>query len=120
MVSHPEQGARLLDRLDRPDKHWKYDPADLPTRLRWDDYQEAYQDVFERTSTALAPWYVVPADRKWFARLAVAEILTETLRRMDLTWPPAGYDVAAERAKLVATMTGPERRGTEVPADRAR
>jgi PPK2 family polyphosphate:nucleotide phosphotransferase len=110
MISHEEQGARLLERLDRPEKRWKYNPGDLPTRLRWDDYQAAFQAVFERTSTDVAPWYVVPADHKWYSRLAVAELLTRTLRRMELDWPVATFDVAAERAALVATMTAPERR----------
>ncbi len=109
MVSHEEQGARLLERLDRPEKHWKYSPGDLPTRLRWDDYQEAYQAVFDRTSTDVAPWYVIPADHKWYVRLAVAELLTRTLREMDLAWPAADFDVAAERAKLLATMTADHR-----------
>lgn len=109
MISHEEQGARLLDRLDRPEKHWKYNPGDLPTRLRWDDYQEAYQAVFERTSTGTAPWYVIPADHKWYARLAIAELLTEALRSMDLTWPVVGFDVAAERVKLLATMRADHR-----------
>lgn len=110
VISHEEQGARLLERLDRPDKHWKYNPGDLPTRLRWDDYQEAYQAVFERTSTDVAPWYVVPADQKWYARLAIAELLTHALRAMDLEWPVATFDVAAERAALVATMSEEQRR----------
>jgi PPK2 family polyphosphate:nucleotide phosphotransferase len=109
MISHEEQGARLLERLDRPEKHWKYNPGDLPTRLRWDDYQEAYQAVFERTSTGTAPWYVIPADHKWYARLAIAELLTEALRSMDLTWPVVGFDVAAERVKLLATMRADHR-----------
>jgi PPK2 family polyphosphate:nucleotide phosphotransferase len=109
-ISHEEQGARLLERLDRPDKHRKYNPGDLPTRLRWDDYQEAYQAVFERTTTDVAPWYVVPADHKWYARLAVAELLTRTLRGMGLAWPAATFDVEAERAALMATMAAPDRR----------
>jgi PPK2 family polyphosphate:nucleotide phosphotransferase len=109
MVSHEEQGARLLERLDRPEKHWKYSPGDLPTRLRWDDYQEAYQAVFDRTSTDVAPWFVIPADHKWYVRLAVAELLTQTLREMHLAWPAADFDVAAERAKLLATMTADHR-----------
>jgi PPK2 family polyphosphate:nucleotide phosphotransferase len=66
-----EQRARLSDRLKRPDKHWKYNPGDVDERLLWDQYQEAYQIVFDRTSTEYAPWYVIPADHKWYARLAV-------------------------------------------------
>ncbi len=110
LISHEEQGARLLERLDRPDKHWKYNPGDIGTRLRWDDYQAAYQDLLDRTSTPAAPWFAIPADHKWYARLAVAELLTHTLRGLDLRWPTATFDVAAERARLAATMTAPERR----------
>jgi PPK2 family polyphosphate:nucleotide phosphotransferase len=113
MVSHEEQGARLLERLDRPEKRWKYNPNDLPTRMRWDDYQDAYQAVFDRTSTPDAPWYVIPADHKWYARLAVAELLTEALRRMSLEWPPADFNVDAERATLAATMVAPSRRSVQ-------
>ncbi len=113
MVSHEEQGARLLERLDRPEKHWKYNPGDLPTRLRWDDYQEAYQAVFDRTSTDVAPWHVIPADHKWYARLAIAELLTHALRRMTLEWPVADFNVDAERVKLAATMLAPERRSVQ-------
>lgn len=113
MVSHEEQGARLLERLDRPEKHWKYNPNDLPTRMRWDEYQEAYQAVFERTSTPDAPWFVIPANHKWYARLAVAELLTEALRRMSLEWPPADFNVDAERAELAATMVSPSRRSVQ-------
>lgn len=113
MVTHEEQGARLLERLDRPDKHWKYSGNDLPTRMKWDDYQEAYQAVFERTSTEAAPWHVVPADHKWYARLAIAEILTHALRGLDLQWPVADFDVASERAKVQATMRHPEDHSVE-------
>ncbi|MDX5319206.1 MAG: polyphosphate kinase 2 family protein, partial [Actinomycetes bacterium] len=71
MVSHEEQGLRLMERLDRPDKHWKYSTNDIVTRSKWDAYQAAYADMLAKTSTADAPWYVIPADRKWYARLAV-------------------------------------------------
>ena len=104
MVSHEEQGARLMERLDRPDKHWKYSPGDLKTRAKWDAYQEAYADVFRLTSTEYAPWYVLPADRKWYPRLAVTEILTRTLEEMNLDWPKATFDVEEQRAALAATM----------------
>lgn len=113
MVSHEEQGARLLERLDRPDKHWKYNPRDVDTRHKWNDYQDAYQAVFDRTSTEAAPWFVVPANHKWYARLAVAEILTETLRGLDLRWPVAEFDVATERERLAATMDEPHRRSVQ-------
>lgn len=103
MVSYDEQGARLAERLDRPDKYWKFSPSDITTRSKWPAYQQAYADVFARTSTEKAPWYVVPADRKWYARLAVTEILTQTLESLDLGWPEATFDVAQMQAALVQT-----------------
>ncbi|MBO1770386.1 polyphosphate kinase 2 family protein [Agrococcus sp. TF02-05] len=100
-VSFEEQGARLLERLDRPDKHWKYNPGDIDEREHWDAYMEAYEIAIARTATEQAPWHVVPADRKWYARLAVHELLLEALERIDPQWPTADFDVAAERARLV-------------------
>jgi PPK2 family polyphosphate:nucleotide phosphotransferase len=105
MVSHDQQGLRLMKRLDRPDKHWKYSTNDLPTRRQWDDYQEAYADVFRRTSTDAAPWYVIPADHKWFTRLAITEILTQTLVDMDPQWPTVRWDPEVQRRRLAATMS---------------
>jgi PPK2 family polyphosphate:nucleotide phosphotransferase len=103
VISRDEQKQRLTERLERPDKHWKYDPGDIDARLRWDDYVAAYQDMLDRTSTEVAPWYVVPADRKWFARLAVSELLLDALRSLDLGWPAADFDVEAEKRRLAAT-----------------
>lgn len=103
MVSYEEQGERLAERLERPDKHWKYNPSDIDTRLRWDDYQEAYQAVFDRTSTEHAPWHVIPADDKDYARVAVSQLLVEALESLDLDWPEADFDVATEKARLEAT-----------------
>ncbi|GAB2679249.1 polyphosphate kinase 2 family protein [Thalassiella azotivora] len=102
-VSRDEQRSRLLERLDRPDKHWKYHPGDVDERLHWDDYQEAYQAVLDRCSTEAAPWYVVPADRKWYARWAVQQLLLHHLRTLDPQWPVADVDVDAERERLLAT-----------------
>lgn len=102
-VSRAEQGARLLERLDRPEKHWKYNPGDVDEREQWDAYMEAYQVAINRTARASAPWHVVPADRKWFARLAVHELLVEALERIDPQWPVADFDVAEERERLVAS-----------------
>ncbi|SOC51239.1 PPK2 family polyphosphate kinase [Ornithinimicrobium cerasi] len=99
-ISPDEQKARLQERLDRPDKHWKYNPGDLDERARWDDYQEAYQALLERCSPEHAPWYVVPADRKWYARLAVQQLLLEHLRGLDLRWPAADFDVEGEKERL--------------------
>lgn len=103
VVSPQEQAERLRERLERPDKHWKYNPGDIDVRERWHDYQEAYQAVLDRTSTDVAPWHVVPADRKWYARLAVAELLLDALEGLDLTWPEVDLDVAAELARLDAS-----------------
>jgi len=102
-VSKEEQRARLLARLDNPDKHWKYEPGDVDSRMRWDDYQTAYALALARTNTEHAPWYVVPSDRKWFRNLAVGQLLLAALRGMDLQWPAADFDVDAERARLLAT-----------------
>ncbi len=103
-ISQDEQKERLLERIDRPDKHWKYNPGDLEERALWQDYQTAYQVAIERTSTDAAPWFVVPADRKWYARLAVQRILLEALRGLDLAWPePEGVDWDRERQALLAT-----------------
>ncbi len=103
-ISPQEQGARLMERLERPDKHWKYNPGDVDERARWGAYMDAYQTVLARTSTDDAPWYVVPADRKWFARLAVQELLLEALESIDPQWPVADFDVEAEKERLRATL----------------
>ena len=102
-ISRDEQYQRLSERLQRPDKFWKYAVSDVEDRLRWDDYQQAYQVAINRTDSAAAPWFVVPADQKWRARLCVAELLLQVLRRIDPQWPPAKFDVAAEKARLDAT-----------------
>ncbi|MFT3797198.1 polyphosphate kinase 2 family protein [Microbacterium sp.] len=102
-ISSDEQKARLGERLDRPDKHWKYNPGDIDERELWPAYLEAYQTVFERTSTTNAPWYVVPANAKWYARLAVQALLLEALEDIDPQWPAADFDVAVERARLAAS-----------------
>ncbi len=102
-LSRDEQKERLLERLDRPDKHWKYNPGDVDERLLWDDYQSAYQLAIERTDAEHAPWYVVPANHKWYARLAVQSLLISALERIDPQWPPADFDVDVEKARLAAT-----------------
>lgn len=102
-VSPDEQKKRLAARLERPEKHWKYHPSDVDARMKLPQYVAAYQELLDRTSTKVAPWYAVPADRKWYARLAVTELLTGALRSLDLGWPPAAFDVAAEKARLAAT-----------------
>ena len=99
-VSLKEQKKRLLKRLARPDKYWKYNPKDVDERLLWPKYQEAYQAVLDRCSTDHAPWYVVPCDRKWYSRLAITELLIEALTDLKLTWPPADFDPMAEKKRL--------------------
>ena len=99
-ISPDEQKDRLMERLDRPDKYWKYNPGDVDERLMWPDYMRAYQTVFERTSTEVAPWYVVPADRKWYARIAVQRLLLNVLRDIDPQWPAADFDIDVERERL--------------------
>lgn len=102
-ISSAEQKARLQERLDRSDKHWKFNPGDVDERKLWPAYQEAYQLALERTSTPDAPWYVIPADRKWYARWAVQHLLLGALRRFDPQWPAADYDVAEQKRRLAAT-----------------
>jgi PPK2 family polyphosphate:nucleotide phosphotransferase len=99
-ISLDEQKAQLAERLDDPTKYWKYNPGDIDERLMWPKYQEAYQAMLDRTSTDHAPWHVVPCDRRWFSRLAVTELLIEALERLDLSWPAADFDVAAEKKRL--------------------
>jgi PPK2 family polyphosphate:nucleotide phosphotransferase len=90
-ISREEQAERLRARLDDPTKRWKFNPGDLAERDRWNDYAAAYEEAIQRTSTELAPWYVVPADRKWFRNWAVSRIVLETLEAMDPRYPePAG------------------------------
>jgi PPK2 family polyphosphate:nucleotide phosphotransferase len=99
-ISAQEQLDRLRERLDDPTKHWKYNPGDVGERHRWADYQAAYADALARCSTDVAPWYVVPADRKWYRDWAVAHLLRETLLDMHLDYPPPDFDVEAEKARL--------------------
>jgi PPK2 family polyphosphate:nucleotide phosphotransferase len=99
-ISPEEQKLRLQKRLENPDKYWKYNPADVTERGFWNEYQEAYQIAITRTSTDATPWYVVPADRKWFARIAVQRLLDGVLEDFDLKWPLPSFDLAAERKRL--------------------
>ncbi|MFJ2534763.1 PPK2 family polyphosphate kinase [Microbacterium maritypicum] len=102
-ISPEEQKTRLMERLDRPDKHWKYNPGDVDERLVWPQYMQAYQTVFDRTSTAVAPWHVIPANAKWYARLAVQELLLAALEDIDPEWPRADFDVESEKKRLAAS-----------------
>ena len=99
-ISKDEQKARLTERLERPEKYWKFNPGDVDERSHWLDYMEAYQAVLDKTSTVGAPWHVVPADRKWYARLAVTNLVLEALQEMDPQWPAATYDVEEQKKRL--------------------
>lgn len=99
-ISAEEQKARLLARLDDPTKHWKFNPGDLDERTLWPAYQEAYEIAIERTNTEVAPWHVVPADKKWYRNLAIGTLLRDALASLDLDWPEADFDVDAEKQRL--------------------
>jgi PPK2 family polyphosphate:nucleotide phosphotransferase len=101
-ITADDQKERLAARLDDPSKHWKYNPGDLDERVLWNDYQRAYEVALERCSTDAAPWFVVPSGRKWYRDWAVATLLLEHLRSLDLAWPVADFDVEAEKARLDA------------------
>ena len=92
-ISKDEQKRRLERRLARAHKHWKFRLSDLDSRKRWDDYQAAFAEAIERTATAHAPWYLIPADKKWYRNWAVATIVTATLEGLDLTWPESPDDL---------------------------
>ncbi|MEU4318652.1 polyphosphate kinase 2 family protein [Nocardia fluminea] len=99
-VSLDEQKKRLRERLERPDKYWKFNPSDITERAYWPEYQKAYQAVLDRTDTEYAPWHVLPSDNKWYARLAVTELLIAALAQMELDWPPADFDIAEQLRRL--------------------
>jgi len=104
-VSRKEQKARFLERLENPEKHWKFAAADMSERRFWDEYHEAYEDTIRNTAAKHAPWYVVPADNKWFTRVAVAAAVIDTLASLNLAYPKVGKDklkelAAAKRALL--------------------
>ncbi|WP_418058894.1 PPK2 family polyphosphate kinase [Pimelobacter simplex] len=100
-ISPDEQKERLLARLDDETKYWKYNPGDVDERELWPAYQDAYRIALERTNTAVAPWHVVPADKKWYRNLAIGTLLHDALRSFDLGWPAADFDVAHEKQRLL-------------------
>lgn len=101
LISQEEQLDRLVSRLDRKEKHWKYDPSDADARAEFDTYQELYSRVMEATDADHAPWHAIGADRKWYSRLAVQELLIAAFSDLKLRWPAADYDVEAERERLL-------------------
>jgi PPK2 family polyphosphate:nucleotide phosphotransferase len=98
-LSKKEQRQRLLSRLEEPDKNWKFSMADLHERERWKDYMRAYEEMIQRTASEQAPWYVVPADHKWFTRLVVAQVIVDALESLHLAYPEVGK---AKRKELAA------------------
>jgi len=107
-LSRKEQKKRFLARLDHPEKNWKFSTADLAERGRWDDYMEAYQEMIRNTATEHAPWYVIPADNKWFTRLAVAAAVVDTMEGLDLAYPEVDAEM---QQRLKAARAELERRG---------
>jgi len=99
-ISPEEQRERLVARLDDTTKHWKFNPADIDERAKWPDYRAAYEVALERTNTEVAPWFVVPSDRKWYRNLAIGELLVQTLQAMAPQWPVADFDVAEQKRRL--------------------
>ncbi|QRX62741.1 polyphosphate kinase 2 family protein [Dysgonomonadaceae bacterium zrk40] len=101
-VSKEEQKERFLSRIDEPHKNWKFSTADLQVRSQWDAYEEAFEEMLEKTSKPHAPWYVIPADKKFFARMAVGDIILELFRSLDLHYPPAeSPELLAEARELL-------------------
>jgi len=105
-LSKQEQKKRFLDRLDEPEKNWKFSMSDVQERKYWDKYMEAYEDMIRNTSTENAPWYVVPADHKWFSRLVVAEVIIDALQSLDLAFPKMD---SAKRRELKAARAALKR-----------
>jgi PPK2 family polyphosphate:nucleotide phosphotransferase len=103
-LSPDEQRARFLERLENPEKHWKFSLGDVRLRRHWDAYMAAYEDVIRRTSSPAAPWHVVPADHKWFARLVIVSAIVDALASLDLAFPPMdadrGKEIEAARVSL--------------------
>ena len=95
-VSRKEQKRRFLERIEEAEKNWKFSLADVHERQHWKDYMRAYEDVFTHTSTKYAPWYIIPADNKWFMRLAVAAIMQQTMQDLDLRYPTVSNEKKAE------------------------
>jgi len=113
-VSKDEQKKRFLARLEEPEKNWKFNAGDVKERALWDEYQRAYEDMLGATSTNYAPWHIIPADHKWFARLAVADIIIDTLRSMKLHYPKISKET---RAGLDAAKQALERLQAAPPAE---
>ena len=101
-ISRGEQKQRLAERLTNPEKYYKYNPGDLDVALKWESYMDAYSIALTRCNTDAAPWFVVPANRKWYRNWAITNLIIEALGSLNLGWPAANFDVKAERQRLEA------------------
>jgi PPK2 family polyphosphate:nucleotide phosphotransferase len=107
-VSKKEQKKRFLDRINKPEKNWKFSSTDVKERQHWDNYHDAYEDMFNNTSTDFAPWYIIPADNKWFIRTAVADIIVKKLKELDLRYPEVTDEHKAELMKAKEMLENEE------------
>lgn len=111
-LSKDEQRRRFLERIDDPEKHWKFSPQDVAERRHWDEYQQAYAEMLTATSTKWAPWHVIPADNKWVSRAVVAALISKTIDDLDLQWPPVTDQfraaMAAAKQELLAEDASPK------------
>ncbi|MFI5008074.1 MAG: polyphosphate kinase 2 family protein [Solirubrobacterales bacterium] len=119
-VSREEQRQRFLERLDEPEKNWKFSLTDVRERRHWDEYMAAYEDVIRRTSSPHAPWYVVPADHKWFTRLVVVSAILDALSSLDLAFPGVEPDRMKELDAARVTLANEAAPGTPQPTGRRR
>jgi polyphosphate kinase 2 (PPK2 family) len=103
-VSKSEQKSRFLKRIEQKEKNWKFSAADIRERQYWDDYMEAYEEMFNRTSTDWAPWFIIPADHKWFTRLCVSEIIVATLKSLGSKYPKVSEEELAQLEKAKAEL----------------
>ena len=107
-VSKDEQRRRFIDRIDEPDKNWKFSAGDVKERAYWDDYQRAFQDMLSHTSSVWAPWHVIPADHKWFSHVSTSAVLLETLRALNPQYPQVNAAAKAELAAARKELVGNE------------
>jgi len=108
-LSKKEQKRRFLDRLQQPEKNWKFSATDVRERERWDDYMRAYEDMIAQTATKRAPWYVIPADNKWFTRLVVAAAIVDTLQELNLSYPKLDPEKRKQLQAAAAMLEGKKR-----------
>lgn len=112
-VSREEQRRRFLERIEKPEKNWKFSIADASERNHWDEYMDAYEEMLRHTSTKWAPWYVIPADHKWFTRVAVADVLLKTLKSLDLSYPSVSEERKTELQKIKRQLEEESEKGSK-------